>query len=198
MPPVWSLEWGFCWWISDHLSSSPPDQTSVEPGTMPTAAQAGRLSPGGTSALFVSIITSPVPPLIWVAHDSDVFITITCRHPAHCCFYWNIPAAAYHIQSGAPGENVLYPQRVTALMEEKVGRRFKRSGFSFDRPHNRNRYENGTWVFFTPAAHLLPSGSAACCSLWPLQAKHTGAVFSILWFPLCTSVPNSALQFTLM
>lgn len=115
---------------------SPPDQMSVEQGTMPTAAQAGRLSPGETSALFVSIIIPPVPPLIWIMHASKLFITITCRHPAHCCFYWNIPATAYHIQSWAPSENVLYPQQVPALMEEKRERQLKQSAFLFNRSHN--------------------------------------------------------------
>lgn len=184
------------------LVVSLPDQTSAEQGTMPTAAQAGRLSPGGTSALFVSIIISLVPQLIWVMHDSNFFITITFRHPAHCCFYWNIPAAAYHIQSGPPSENVLHPQQVTALMDEKGNNSPSRVDFYFIvliTIFTMNmELAFSQLILCTPGAYLLPSDSAACCSLWPRRAKHTGAVFWILWFLWYTSVPNSSLQFTLM
>lgn len=55
-------------------------------------------------------------------HNFKLFITITCRSPAHCCFYWNIPLAAYHIQSGTRSENKLYSLRVSALMEKKGGK----------------------------------------------------------------------------
>lgn len=191
---------------------SPPDQMSVEQGTMPTAAQAGRLSPGETSALFVSIIISLVPPLIWITHASKLFITVTCRHPAHCCFYWNIPAAAYHIQSWAPSENVLYPQQASALMEEKRERQFKQSGLWFNRPHNHIHSEYATLFFTINNVHstclrapfrfgclLLPLAStshtdcscvpntvipSAYCSAKLLCAVHLDAVYSTVWCTL--------------
>lgn len=50
-----------------QLDVSSTDQMSAAQGTTPTAAQAGRLSPEETSALFVSIIiiiSSLVPLLI--------------------------------------------------------------------------------------------------------------------------------------
>lgn len=61
----------------------------------------------------------PLFPLRFYSQNFELFITITCKNPAHCRFYWKIPVTPYYIPSGMQIECMLYSLRFSALVEKK-------------------------------------------------------------------------------
>lgn len=66
---------------------------------------------------------SPLFPLRFYSQNFELFITITCKNPAHCRFYWKIPETLYYIPSGMQIECMLYSLRLSALLEKKKSNR---------------------------------------------------------------------------
>lgn len=104
---------------------------------------------------------------------------------------------------GSKWECVISSASFCSNGREKRERQLKRSGFLFNRPHNRVHSECATLFFSqlimcTPHAFVPRSDSAVCSFLRPPQATQTLAVFPILRFPLYTAVPNSSVLFTSM
>lgn len=136
-------------------------------------------------------------------HNFKLFITITCRSPAHCCFYWNIPLTAYHIQSGTQSENKLYSLRVSALMEKKGESWLKPSGFQMNHLQNHSSF-NISWFMARKKKYIYCEYTALFYTLLIMCTLDDLTQWSPHWPPPAmltvgrTPFLHSSMQYTLM